>query len=61
MLRRGRLGFTLEAKLTNYEARPNLGLPAGDSYLFAMTRPVTPPDMEETLAWMDQHFSLELD
>jgi [ribosomal protein S5]-alanine N-acetyltransferase len=56
-----RLGFTLEAKLTNYEARPNLGLPAGDSYLFAMTRPVTPPDMEETLAWMDQHFSLELD
>jgi Acetyltransferases, including N-acetylases of ribosomal proteins len=56
-----RLGFTLEAKLTNYEHRPNLGLPAGDSYLYAMTRPLAPPHMADTYAWMDQHFSVELD
>lgn len=56
-----RLGFTLEAKLTNYEARPNLGLPAGDSYLYAMTRPLAPPHVGDALAWMDQHFSVELD
>ncbi len=55
-----RLGFTLEAKLTNYEARPNLGLVAGDSYLYAMTRSVTPPHMADTLPWMDRHFSVEV-
>jgi ribosomal-protein-alanine N-acetyltransferase len=56
-----RLGFTLEAKMTNYEARPNLGLLASDSYLYAMTRPLTPPHMADALAWMDRHFSVEPD
>lgn len=56
-----RLGFTLEAKLTNYEARPNLGLAAGDSYLYAMTRPLKPPHVADTLDWMDRHFSVEPD
>ncbi|MFM0670857.1 GNAT family N-acetyltransferase [Paraburkholderia sediminicola] len=35
-----RLGFRLEGRLTNHEYRPNLDLFAGDSYLYAMTRPV---------------------
>lgn len=34
-----RLGFVLEAKLTNYECRPNIGMLAGDSYLYVITRP----------------------
>ncbi|MFC0691940.1 GNAT family N-acetyltransferase [Paraburkholderia humisilvae] len=34
-----RLGFKREALLVNYEARPNRGLLAADSYLYAMTRP----------------------
>ncbi|MEX3954275.1 GNAT family N-acetyltransferase [Paraburkholderia sp. EG287B] len=35
-----RLGFCREGTMINYEARPNRGLVAGDSYLYAMTRPV---------------------
>jgi ribosomal-protein-alanine N-acetyltransferase len=35
-----RLGFTFEGLVRNYEARPNRGLPAADSYLFSLTRPV---------------------
>jgi len=35
-----RLGFRREGRLVNHEARPNRGLPAADSYLYAMTRPV---------------------
>ncbi|WP_232456957.1 GNAT family N-acetyltransferase [Burkholderia ubonensis] len=34
-----RLGFELEGVVKNYEARPNIGIVAGDSYLYAMTRP----------------------
>jgi len=33
-----KLGFVLEGRLLNWEARPNRNLPAGDSLLFAMTR-----------------------
>ncbi|MFC0402402.1 GNAT family N-acetyltransferase [Paraburkholderia rhizosphaerae] len=33
-----RLGFTLEAKLVNWEPRPNRNLAAGDALLFAITR-----------------------
>ncbi|UEP39272.1 GNAT family N-acetyltransferase [Burkholderia ambifaria] len=33
-----RLGFTLEARLTNWEPRPNRNLAAGDALLFAITR-----------------------
>jgi [ribosomal protein S5]-alanine N-acetyltransferase len=36
-----RLGFKQEGRLVNYEARPNRGLVAADSYLYALTRPVT--------------------
>ncbi|WP_193727492.1 GNAT family N-acetyltransferase [Paraburkholderia atlantica] len=35
-----RLGFCREGTMVNYEARPNRGLVAGDSYLYALTRPV---------------------
>lgn len=56
-----RLGFTLEAKMTNYEARPNRGLAAADSYLYAMTRPLVPPQIAEAISWMDEHFTVELD
>jgi RimJ/RimL family protein N-acetyltransferase len=38
-----RIGFTREAMLKNYECRPNVGVVAGDSYLFAMTRPAPRP------------------
>ncbi|KWK69157.1 GNAT family N-acetyltransferase [Burkholderia ubonensis] len=39
-----RMGFTLEGVVKNHEARPNIGVLAGDSYLYAMTRnaPSTP-------------------
>jgi RimJ/RimL family protein N-acetyltransferase len=38
-----RLGFKREGLLVNYEARPNRGLAAADSYLYAMTRPAGAP------------------
>lgn len=47
-----RLGFVREARITNHEARPNLGLPAGDSYLFAMTRPVEVPKPTPAATWL---------
>jgi ribosomal-protein-alanine N-acetyltransferase len=48
-----RLGFALEATVKNHECRPNRGLPAADSYLFAMTRPVQPPSVASPLAgWL---------
>ena len=34
-----RMGFVCEGILRNYEARPNRGMSAGDSYLFAITKP----------------------
>nr|WP_082720721.1 GNAT family protein [Burkholderia sp. ABCPW 14] len=33
-----RLGFVCEGAVRNYEARPNRGMSAGDSYLFAITK-----------------------
>ena len=33
-----RLGFTYEGRLSNWEARPNRGLAADDSLMFALTR-----------------------
>lgn len=38
----GKLGFSLEGRLVNWEARPNRNLPAGDSLVFAMTRAPVP-------------------
>ncbi|KVU59697.1 GCN5 family acetyltransferase [Burkholderia ubonensis] len=38
-----RLGFELEGVVKNHEARPNIGVLAGDSYLYAMTRSAPPP------------------
>ncbi|WP_232441105.1 GNAT family N-acetyltransferase [Burkholderia ubonensis] len=38
-----RLGFTLEGVVRSHEARPNIGVLAGDSYLYAMTRRAAPP------------------
>jgi [ribosomal protein S5]-alanine N-acetyltransferase len=35
-----RLGFKREGLLVNYETRPNRGLAAADSYIYAMTRSV---------------------
>jgi [ribosomal protein S5]-alanine N-acetyltransferase len=54
-----RLGFTLEAKLTNHECRPNLGLLAADSYLYAMTRPLVPPGATPATAWLAEHVDWE--
>ncbi|MDR6448585.1 RimJ/RimL family protein N-acetyltransferase [Paraburkholderia terricola] len=54
-----RLGFTLEAKLTNHECRPNRGLIAADSYLYAMTRPLHPPSDTPAMRWLEEHTSLE--
>ncbi|KER67571.1 hypothetical protein HR51_32515 [Burkholderia cepacia] len=47
-----RLGFTLEARLTNWEPRPNRNLVAGDALLFAITRGVhdTAPCISHRLA-----------
>lgn len=56
-----RLGFTLEARLTNYECRPNLLMPAGDSYLYAMTRPVESAEQAEGLAWVRQYCAVSAD
>ncbi|RAS39245.1 GNAT family N-acetyltransferase [Paraburkholderia bryophila] len=49
-----RLGFVKEAVLTNHEPRPNRGLVAADSYLFALTRPapVPPEPASEGVAWL---------
>ncbi|CAN7582486.1 GNAT family N-acetyltransferase [Trinickia sp. LjRoot230] len=47
-----KLGFTLEAKLTNYESRPNIGLIAGDSYLYAMTRTIRLPKPTPATTWL---------
>lgn len=38
-----RLGFTLEARLANWEPRPNRNLVAGDALLFAITRGARDP------------------
>jgi RimJ/RimL family protein N-acetyltransferase len=54
-----RLGFTLEAKLINHECRPNLGLLASDSYLYAMTRPLDTPSATPAIRWLDEHAGLE--
>ncbi|MFL9864597.1 GNAT family N-acetyltransferase [Paraburkholderia fungorum] len=54
-----RLGFTLEAKLINHECRPNLGLLAGDSYLYAMTRPLIAPPATAAAAWLTEHVEWE--
>ncbi|RQR60629.1 N-acetyltransferase [Burkholderia sp. Bp9126] len=37
-----KLGFVREGVVRNYEARPNLGMSAGDSYLFAITKAPQP-------------------
>ncbi|PXX21920.1 MULTISPECIES: GNAT family N-acetyltransferase [Burkholderia] len=37
-----RLGFELEGTVKSHEARPNIGVLAGDSYLYAMTRAASP-------------------
>jgi RimJ/RimL family protein N-acetyltransferase len=34
-------GLRPEGRLASWEARPNLGLPAGDSLVYALTRPVS--------------------
>jgi [ribosomal protein S5]-alanine N-acetyltransferase len=49
-----RLGFVQEARLTNHEPRPNRGLAAADSYLYALTRPapVPPEPASEGVAWL---------
>jgi len=56
-----KLGFTLEAKLTNYECRPNLGVLAGDSYLYAMTRPLQAPDDTPATRWLAEYAALDAD
>ncbi|MGF6768148.1 ribosomal-protein-alanine N-acetyltransferase [Paraburkholderia sp. GAS199] len=49
-----RLGFEQEALLRNHEPRPNRGLAADNSYLYALTRPApTPPEPpSEGVAWL---------
>jgi RimJ/RimL family protein N-acetyltransferase len=55
-----RLGFTLEGRLVNHECRPNLGLAAGDSYLYAMTRPVAaPPQADAATDWLARSIDWE--
>ena len=54
-----RLGFTLEGTLINYECRPNLGLLAGDCYLYAMTRPLVSPPVTPAAAWLAKHADWE--
>ena len=58
-----RLGFTLEARLTNYECRPNRGVLAGDSYLFAMTRSLREcggyASATPGTRWLDEHAPLD--
>lgn len=49
-----RLGFVQEALLRNHEPRPNRGLVADDSYLYALTRavPALPEPPNEGVAWL---------
>jgi [ribosomal protein S5]-alanine N-acetyltransferase len=49
-----RLGFVQEALLRNHEPRPNRGLVADDSYLYALTRPAPalPEPPNEGVAWL---------
>lgn len=49
-----RLGFVQEAILSNHEPRPNRGLAAAHSYLYALTRPApAPPEPpSEGVAWL---------
>jgi ribosomal-protein-alanine N-acetyltransferase len=47
-----RLGFVLEAKLTNYESRPNMGVVVGDSYLYVMTRSAAVPPATPATRWL---------
>lgn len=49
-----RLGFVREAIMVNYEARPNRGLLAADSYLYAMTRPA-PAAGDHALRYLTSH------
>ncbi|WP_175952011.1 GNAT family N-acetyltransferase [Burkholderia sp. BCC0405] len=46
-----KLGFASEGVVRNYEARPNRGMSAGDSYLFAITR--APGPLDEAVATHD--------
>ncbi|VWC49292.1 GNAT family N-acetyltransferase [Burkholderia lata] len=46
-----KLGFVSEGVVRNYEARPNRGMSAGDSYLFAITR--APGPLGEAVATRD--------
>ncbi|MDR3096660.1 MAG: GNAT family N-acetyltransferase [Paraburkholderia sp.] len=57
-----RLGFVHEATLKNYEARPNRGLLAADSYLYTLTRaaPVPPPAPNRGVAWLRSTMRWEL-
>ncbi|MFP6560956.1 GNAT family N-acetyltransferase [Paraburkholderia sp. B3] len=50
-----RLGFTREGVMVNYEARPNRGLVAADSYLYAMTRSVASPASIDEAAACEAH------
>lgn len=57
-----RLGFVREATLANYEPRPNRGLLAADSYLYALTRaaPVPPPAPNSGVEWLRSTMRWEL-
>ncbi|MBN3773407.1 MULTISPECIES: GNAT family N-acetyltransferase [Burkholderia] len=50
-----KLGFVSEGVVRNYEARPNRGMSAGDSYLFAITR--APGPLGEAVATRDAEAS----
>ncbi|MEN8517388.1 GNAT family N-acetyltransferase [Burkholderia sp. RS02] len=50
-----KLGFVSEGVVHNYEARPNRGMSAGDSYLFAITR--APAPLGEAVATRDAQAS----
>ena len=50
-----KLGFVSEGVVRNYEARPNRGMSAGDSYLFAITR--APAPLGEAVATRDAQAS----
>ncbi|MBN3817679.1 GNAT family N-acetyltransferase [Paraburkholderia sp. Se-20369] len=45
-----KLGFVREGVVRNYEARPNLGMSAGDSYLFSITKAPQPLAEAQPLA-----------
>ncbi|MBN3800340.1 GNAT family N-acetyltransferase [Burkholderia sp. Ac-20392] len=50
-----KLGFVSEGVVRNYEARPNRGMSAGDSYLFAITR--APGPLGEAIVTRDAEAS----